>query len=224
MPKVTKLSLIRMKMRTSWVLTDMLVLKVCHLVVKRWQRTGLRSCVLAHSSPPVSLLPPAGPAHAFPWADMEDSGPNKELKQTLELSSHEKESKEEEQKSATESTEASSQSPEKSEVQKSKAVFTPPRTPPKSTWEADTARDSDSPDPALRTPESDPRRGVEMPASPEKRSHVLPGGSPFTPKVSGLCDWRDVGSHGMIPGLSPLHVYWRAAHNVGLDPSPHLLW
>ncbi|XP_049630820.1 wee1-like protein kinase 2 [Suncus etruscus] len=135
---------------------------------------------------------------------MEDSGPNKELKQTLELPHHEKESKEEEQKSATESTEASSQSPEKSEVQKSKAVFTPPRTPPKSTWEADTVKDSDSPDPALRTPESDPRRGVEMPAAPEKRSHVLSGGSPFTPK--GMLSPPVISPSGKLPPKGSKHL------------------
>ncbi|XP_055979884.1 wee1-like protein kinase 2 [Sorex fumeus] len=102
---------------------------------------------------------------------MENSGTSKELKQAPESDPREEESKREEQEEVRESRESPSE-PE--------AVRTPPRTPPSSAPESDAAQGS--PDPALRTPESDPRRGPEMPASPDKRSHPLPCGSPFTPK------------------------------------------
>ncbi|XP_054985517.1 wee1-like protein kinase 2 [Sorex araneus] len=106
---------------------------------------------------------------------MEDSGTGKEPQQAPESDPRAEESKREEQEEARESAESPGQ-PE--------AACSPPRTPPRYIPKPDAARGSDpgSPDPALRTPESDPRRGAEMPAAPDKRSHPLPCGSPFTPK------------------------------------------
>lgn len=190
----------------------------------------MSACTLFIHSPPFSLSPSSRRPVTRPWTDMEDSGTNKKLKRTLESPPCEEESKKVEQKTVRENPESPSQSPKKAEVQEPEAPSSPPRTPPSHAWNPDAAqgKGAGSPEPALKTPKSDLRRAVVMPASPDKRSH-LPCGSPFMPKVSGWQGRGDMGPPQYVP-VAPVTqredlfmcIGEMLAGSVGLGRTPSL--
>uniref|UniRef100_H0XP30 Wee1-like protein kinase n=1 Tax=Otolemur garnettii TaxID=30611 RepID=H0XP30_OTOGA len=118
---------------------------------------------------------------------MDDRDNNKELNQKLNFSCGEEETEREEQRKSPESMEAQNQTPRKDKVQDLEAMevmFSPPRTPLSNIGELDASQEKDkgSPDQSLRTSVSQPLKCPETPTQLEKRSLLLHGDSPSTPK------------------------------------------
>ncbi|KAM5303163.1 wee1-like protein kinase 2 [Glossophaga mutica] len=135
---------------------------------------------------------------------MDDNSINKELKQKLNFSGCEDESKSGEQQEDPEGREAQSCTPEKSEAPDSKAKFIPPRTPLSEVREL-VLQDKDelSPEPVPRTPVSEALTSPATPAWADERRKPLHCESPFTPK--GQLSQPVISSTGKLPSRGSKH-------------------